>query len=231
MGNEPGDKKDIPADAVANIPVTENDDLEEEDFDFFIKDLQRIIDESPPGMQARFARTINYLKEKKKTLKSLGKLLQTEDKKEIYHKVLKLVDGELETNVYSEDKFQNVLSLVKLREELAAKKVAENPSMPPKIWPQVPNSNGEKLEVVKPVENNFVNSSKVSVSPTVPDLPPAAPVPCAPLPVPKIVENSPPIVEPKEESIDSKESAQKDDVRPSELVEDKENPSKKNTTD
>lgn len=134
MGEEPSSKEEKPQDSPPK-PHTD-DDLEEEDFDFFIKDLQRIIDESPPapGMQSQFARTISYLKEKKKTLKALGKLMVNEEKQEIYRKVLKLVDGEIETQVYSEDRFQNVLQLVKMREELSERKAAETPKMPEKVF-------------------------------------------------------------------------------------------------
>jgi hypothetical protein len=156
---------------------TNDDDLEAEDFDFFIKDLQRIIDESPPapGMQSQFARTISYLKEKKKTLKALGKLFVNEEKQELYRKVLKLVDGEIETQVYSEDRFQNVLQLVKMREELSERKAAETVKMPEKVFPK--NGPNAVLPVNSPVigtdnqkalQSGITQNSVTSANTTIP---------------------------------------------------------------
>jgi hypothetical protein len=40
-----------------------------DDYEGFIKELQRIIEESPPGMQAKYARLINMLSKKRNLLK------------------------------------------------------------------------------------------------------------------------------------------------------------------
>ncbi len=44
-----------------------------DDYDGFIKELQRIIEESPPGMQAKYARLINMLSKKRNLLREVMK--------------------------------------------------------------------------------------------------------------------------------------------------------------
>lgn len=95
---------------------------EVEDYDHYIEELQRIIDESPPGMQARFARLINYLKNKRSDLEKITEDDGTVDKKEVYHMILSRVEEELEEKGPSDEKFQDLLELARLREFISQQK-------------------------------------------------------------------------------------------------------------
>lgn len=95
---------------------------EVEDYDHYIGELQRIIDESPPGMQARFARLINYLSQKRSDLKRITEDDGSVDKKEIYQMILGRVEKELEQSDNSGQKFQDLLELARLREFISQQK-------------------------------------------------------------------------------------------------------------
>ncbi|MBD3352611.1 MAG: hypothetical protein GF364_14075 [Candidatus Lokiarchaeota archaeon] len=93
-----------------------------DDYETYISELQRIIDESPPGMQARFARLINYLSGKKRLLEKATDDSEIVDKKELYKLMLEKIEKELETNPHQDEKFQDLLQLAKLREYINTQK-------------------------------------------------------------------------------------------------------------
>lgn len=93
-----------------------------EDFDFNIKELQRIIEESPPGMQARFARIIGALREKRLMLSTIKIKEITHSKEDLYCMILKKVENEIEMASDPAEKFGLLLELTKIRESLTIKK-------------------------------------------------------------------------------------------------------------
>ena len=48
-----------------------NDDVDPEDFDYFIQELQELIKDSPSTMQARFAKVIVSLRQRKSEIKEV----------------------------------------------------------------------------------------------------------------------------------------------------------------
>jgi hypothetical protein len=103
----------------------ENEGPDQEDYDHFIKEMQRILEESPPGMQAQFARTISQLKERKTLMKetaSLNGSTQPANKQQ-FDELMKVVEKhEFEKGVSLSMKFKNLLKLALLREELSEAK-------------------------------------------------------------------------------------------------------------
>ena len=107
------------------------DTLDDEDYGHFIEELRRVIhDYEPdePGMQARFARTINFLNQKKVALKKeeFLALQGPMDKKDVLTKLSDLLaireDSLVNKNKYGSSKFNLVMKMAKAREELASKK-------------------------------------------------------------------------------------------------------------
>lgn len=87
-----------------------------EDYDYFINELQRIIEESPPGMQAKFARTISLLQEKKQQLKKLSENENRTSRNNMYKEMFRIVEDDTELMKINKEKFQKLLKLAKIRE-------------------------------------------------------------------------------------------------------------------
>ena len=104
-------------------PLAPENRFEAEDYEHFIEELQRIIYEAPAGksgMQAKFAKTIQHLKEKQKLVKeSHGRAV---DNEELFKRLMSIVEQDLENASYDENKFENVLILTKLREFISEQK-------------------------------------------------------------------------------------------------------------
>ncbi|MCP4764627.1 MAG: hypothetical protein GY870_22825 [archaeon] len=99
-----------------------NESQDPEDYEYNIKELQRIIHDHPeiPGMQSRFARSIMYLQNKKKMIKEGTNTL---DDKQHYIRLLKIIEEDLDSAFVSgSHKFKNLLSLAKLREKISEEK-------------------------------------------------------------------------------------------------------------
>lgn len=93
-----------------------------DDYDGFIKELQRIIEESPPGMQAKYARLINMLSKKRNLLREVMKEVSHTkdlDDKEIYKLIIDKLQKSIREGHDNEDGFKNLLDLARLREYLA----------------------------------------------------------------------------------------------------------------
>jgi len=101
-----------------------NDDLEVADYNYFIEELQRIIDDSPPGMQARFARTVTDLKHQKMLLQSATtKNLTVKPSLEAaYNEVAKWMEENEDVPGFKQSRFQNLMKLAHLREKLSQAK-------------------------------------------------------------------------------------------------------------
>ncbi len=104
-------------------PLSPDNRFEADDYDHFIEELQRIIYEAPAGrggMQAKFAKTIKYLKEKQSLVKGAhGRAI---DNEELFKRLFEIVERDLDTASYDENKFENVLVLTKLREFISEQK-------------------------------------------------------------------------------------------------------------
>lgn len=107
------------------------DDTDLKDYDDFIEELQRIIHEHPEsaGMQAKFAKTILYLKEKKR----LSKALENPDIKANYHNLINIVQKDIhQNNLNTSEKFKNLLKLsqmrIKMIEEAKQKEITKENS-------------------------------------------------------------------------------------------------------
>ena len=72
------------------------------------------------GMQAKFAKTIKYLKQKQSLVKGThGRIV---DNDELFKRLVEIVERDLESSSYDEGKFENVLVLTKLREFISEQK-------------------------------------------------------------------------------------------------------------
>jgi hypothetical protein len=104
-------------------PLAPENRFEADDYEHFIEELQRIIYEAPAGkggMQAKFAKTIAYLKEKQSLVKGVhGRVI---DNEELFKRLFSIVEKDLEYASYDENKFENVLILTKLREFISEQK-------------------------------------------------------------------------------------------------------------
>ena len=71
-------------------------------------------------MQAKFAKTIKYLKQKQSLVKGAhGRVV---DNDELFKRLVEIVERDLEDSTYDESKFENVLVLTKLREFISEQK-------------------------------------------------------------------------------------------------------------
>jgi hypothetical protein len=146
-----------------------------EDYDYFIKELQRMCEDATGGMQPRFARLITELREKKTELK--GKLQDIINKK---FKSMKEADfneymGEIEDVVYTgaSVNFDTSLKVAQLRESISEGAQSE----------QVPI---RKKSKPKP-ESTVAATERPSTSATEQSTPPATAAPSTveePVPVP-----------------------------------------------
>ena len=104
-------------------PLEPENRFEADDYEHFIEELQRIIYEAPAGragMQAKFAKTIRYLKEKQSLVREThGRAV---DNEELFKRLVNIVERDLENASYDEGKFENVLILTKLREFISEQK-------------------------------------------------------------------------------------------------------------
>jgi hypothetical protein len=110
-----------------------DDGLDEDDINHFIVELQRIIHESPPGMQAKFARTISYLQSKKKAIiddKSAFGLKKDEviDSKQLLEQLLEIIDN-YRSKPNSPEKFNKLMELTHLREKISQEKRQNTPEI------------------------------------------------------------------------------------------------------
>jgi len=90
--------------------------LEFEDYDLLIKNLRNIIEEIPIGMQAKFAKLINILMQKKNIFKQIVKIENEIDFEDAYEKLYNSIKKDLEFNFESKNKFDSIIKVVKLRE-------------------------------------------------------------------------------------------------------------------
>lgn len=129
---EDKDKKESVNNKPSSSPIlvttdAEDDSPEKDDYEYFIKELQKIIDESPSGMQASFARAIAQLKQsahqniivKKFIAESKEKKLSRE---QIRRKIMELLSEDLDddTPEPASKKFRKMLQVARLREELSS---------------------------------------------------------------------------------------------------------------
>jgi len=104
-------------------PLEPENRFEADDYEHFIEELQRIIYEVPAGksgMQAKFAKTIKYLKEKQSLVR--GTHGRAVDNEELFKRLVNIVERDLENSSYDESKFENILVLTKLREFISEQK-------------------------------------------------------------------------------------------------------------
>ena len=107
-------------------PLEPENRFEADDYEHFIEELQRIIYEAPAGpggrggMQAKFAKTIRYLKRKQDLVRGVhGRAV---DNDELFKRLVEIVERDLEDSSYDEGKFENLLVLTKLREFISEQK-------------------------------------------------------------------------------------------------------------
>jgi hypothetical protein len=104
-------------------PLAPENRFEADDYEHFISELQRIIYEAPAGksgMQAKFAKTIKYLKQKQDLVR--GAHGRAVDNEELFKRLVEIVERDLENSSYDEGKFENLLVLTKLREFISEQK-------------------------------------------------------------------------------------------------------------
>jgi hypothetical protein len=100
----------------------ENQQFGENDLEDFINEFQRILQESPPGWQAKFARAIYNLKAQKNLVKSNSKDAKTPDNRELFSRIMKKIENELESTQFDRQKYHDLLTLAKLRELISNQK-------------------------------------------------------------------------------------------------------------
>ena len=106
------------------------DDVIPSDFDFFIEDLQRAIEEAPPGYQSKFARVVAELKQKKLgKIAELQAILHPGAGEEInYEYLLQTLRSELEDPTAARaDRFGAALRMAQLRGERYANTGEKDP--------------------------------------------------------------------------------------------------------
>ncbi|TFG21288.1 MAG: hypothetical protein EU530_00640 [Promethearchaeota archaeon] len=107
-------------------PLSPENRFEADDYDHFITELQRIINEAPGGpgkkggMQAKFAKTIAHLKQKQNLVR--GHHGRAVDNEELFKRLVEIVEKDLENASYDENKFENVFILTQLREFISEQK-------------------------------------------------------------------------------------------------------------
>src|SRR5271157_2685929 len=91
-----------------------------EDYDAFIADLQQILEDAPPGYQAKYARVVSELKQKKLTrIAELEGLMHPDDGEVNFDLLLKmLVEDVNDQRTRPHTRFDSALKLAKLREEM-----------------------------------------------------------------------------------------------------------------
>ena len=100
--------------------------VDEDGYNSFIDELLGIIEESPPGMQARFARAIKYLKRKKKIAKSSVDRTGKFDPKKMHDELVKVINDDIELIDTYGDKFEVLMMISKLREIISQNKLSDN---------------------------------------------------------------------------------------------------------
>ncbi|MHA1727873.1 MAG: hypothetical protein ACTSWY_03995 [Promethearchaeota archaeon] len=96
--------------------------VDEESYELFIKELLKVLDEGPPGMQGRFAKAIKYLNKKKSIARSSTDASRKINPKMMYEKLCEIIDKELELNDPYGEKFEMLLTISKLRELISHNK-------------------------------------------------------------------------------------------------------------
>ncbi|GAB4306555.1 MAG: hypothetical protein Kow0069_03440 [Promethearchaeota archaeon] len=86
-----------------------------EDYDFHIAELQRIIEQAPPGYQAKFARVIASLKQRRlRRTKELRLLLESSEVN--YSRLLDLLLEDLEISTNASQRFSVAMEIAQRRE-------------------------------------------------------------------------------------------------------------------
>jgi len=106
---------------INQINFDDDDDFNEysfefEDYDSIIENLQNMIDNCPPGMQAKFAKLISILSQKRNLLKKIARIQNNIDFEDAYNKLIQNIKTNLEIRGGNEDTFDSLLKLAKLRE-------------------------------------------------------------------------------------------------------------------
>ena len=92
--------------------------LDENDFEYVIDEIQEIMEDTPMQMRVKMLKTLSRLREKKRfVMPSRGKGREI-SKEEIYERILKFVEDDLEGASYNSSKFENIMLLTKLRENI-----------------------------------------------------------------------------------------------------------------
>ena len=106
--------KPIPHTVPNSHPTTtecqDDDAPDREDYEFFIKEMQRIIDESPEGMQTQFARTIANLQQQRLKVTATNQLNTAgKSKEEIYDQLVEMLKESEQEPWFATSKFQKLL--------------------------------------------------------------------------------------------------------------------------
>jgi hypothetical protein len=96
--------------------------LNEKDINDFISQLQCVLQDSPPGWQAKFARTISNMQLQKQLVQSNKNNTIIPNNEELFKRMMKKIEEELESTRFDQQKYDDLLALAKLRELLSKQK-------------------------------------------------------------------------------------------------------------
>ena len=96
--------------------------MTEKDIGEFIKEVQNILQDSPPGWQAKFARTISNMQSQKQLVQSSKNTSLFPDNKEMFKRMMRKIEEELESTRFDHQKYDDLLTLAKLRELISNQK-------------------------------------------------------------------------------------------------------------
>ncbi len=104
------------------IKLSSDDEVDPEDYDYFIEELQELIKDSPSAMQARFAKVIIFLRQKKIQIKeTFNDFMKGKgEKREIdLTKMLQYLENQMSQSTSQEDRFSAALKMAQTREKIA----------------------------------------------------------------------------------------------------------------
>ena len=105
------------------------DDVDPEDFDYFIQELQELIKDSPSTMQARFAKVIVSLRQRKSEIKEVlnSYFKDKESKKKRDPTIIfQAIEDQVDGSVTKEELHSLALRMAQTREQMAKSSVAVN---------------------------------------------------------------------------------------------------------
>ncbi|MHA1734357.1 MAG: hypothetical protein ACTSU5_20650 [Promethearchaeota archaeon] len=100
---------------MANPP--EQNEADPEDYTYHIEELRKIIEDAPPGYQAKFARVIASLNQRRLRVSAITSFTSSGEKEVNYKRLLEMLRAEIEESSDSSSRFSAAMEIAKTREK------------------------------------------------------------------------------------------------------------------